>query len=147
MGSFTFYDESYRPCYNEIHSPAIQINFHQAHIVEQTMTIEPNGATRSIGAVGYEQVNRNLTVQLDVIIHDVVAVTAAGGEMGIVIQMGTSPSSPVDLAPELVGPVNHGRAIPGLVVSNENVISIEDAPDACREFERHKASKFVTAFD
>lgn len=84
MGSFTFYDESYRPCYNEIHSPAIQINFHQAHIVEQTMTIEPNGATRSIGAVGYEQVNRNLTVQLDVIIHDVVAVTAAGGEMGIV---------------------------------------------------------------
>jgi hypothetical protein len=34
--------------------------------------------------VGYEQVTRNLTVRSDVVIHNMLAVTAAAGGMGMV---------------------------------------------------------------
>ena len=37
---------------------ATPINFRDADPVEQIMALEPNGVTRSIDAVGYEQVNR-----------------------------------------------------------------------------------------
>lgn len=63
---------------------AVPINFRDSDPVEQIMALEPSGVTRSIDAVGYEQVNRNLTVQADVIIHNMLAVTAAGGGMGTV---------------------------------------------------------------
>lgn len=63
---------------------AIAINFQEADPVEQIMALEPNGVTRSIDAVGYEQVNRNLTVQADVITRNMLSVTSTGGGMGTV---------------------------------------------------------------
>ncbi|CAI7577381.1 unnamed protein product [Penicillium bialowiezense] len=63
---------------------AIPINFQDADPVEQILALEPNGVARSVDAVGYEQVNRNLTVQSDVIIHNMLAVTSAGGGLGTV---------------------------------------------------------------
>jgi len=63
---------------------ATPINFRDSDPVEQIMALEPNGVTRSIDAVGYEQVNRNLTVQADVITRNMVAVTSTGGGMGTV---------------------------------------------------------------
>jgi threonine dehydrogenase-like Zn-dependent dehydrogenase len=158
---------------------ATPIDFRDADPVEQIMALEPNGVTRSIDAVGYEQVNRNLTVQPDVITRNMIAVTSTGGGMGTVgvynmqdansvvapraseIQdtMGFSlanfffnelkwqagPSDPIGLAPELVALVASGVASPGFVVSD--VISIEDAPEAYRRFERHGIVKAVIAFD
>jgi threonine dehydrogenase-like Zn-dependent dehydrogenase len=61
---------------------ATPINFRVVDPVEQIMALEPNGVTRSIDAVGYEQVNRNLTVQSDVITRNMIAVTSTGGGMG-----------------------------------------------------------------
>ncbi|KAK5174867.1 uncharacterized protein LTR77_000003 [Saxophila tyrrhenica] len=63
---------------------AVPINFRQSDPVQQIMALEPNGVTRSVDAVGYEQVNRNLTVQPDVIIHNMLRVTSTGGGMGTV---------------------------------------------------------------
>lgn len=63
---------------------AIPINFQEADPVEQIMALELNGVTRSIDAVGYEQVNRNLAVQAGVIIMNMLGVTSAGGGMGTV---------------------------------------------------------------
>lgn len=63
---------------------AVPINFRNSDPVEQIMALEPDGVARSIDAVGYEQVNRNLTVQADVIISNMLAVTSAGGGMGTV---------------------------------------------------------------
>jgi threonine dehydrogenase-like Zn-dependent dehydrogenase len=55
------------------------------------------------------------------------------------------PSDPIGLAPELVALVTSGVASPGFIISD--VISIEDAPDAYRRFERHEIVKAVIAFD
>jgi threonine dehydrogenase-like Zn-dependent dehydrogenase len=55
------------------------------------------------------------------------------------------PSDPIGLAPELVALVTSGMANPGFIVSD--VISIEDAPEAYRRFERHEIVKAVIAFD
>ncbi|KAK4864663.1 hypothetical protein LT330_009658 [Penicillium expansum] len=63
---------------------AIPINFLDSDPVTQILTLEPNGVARSVDAVGYEQVNRNLTVQSDVIIRNMLAVTSPGGGMGTV---------------------------------------------------------------
>lgn len=63
---------------------AIPINFLDAEPVEQILSLEPNGVSRSVDAVGYEQVNTNLTVDSDIIIHHMLAVTASGGGMGTV---------------------------------------------------------------
>ncbi|KAE8341324.1 hypothetical protein BDV24DRAFT_151245 [Aspergillus arachidicola] len=63
---------------------AIPINFRDADPVEQILALQPNGVARSIDAVGYEQVNRNLTVQSDVIIRNMLAVTSTGGGLGTV---------------------------------------------------------------
>ncbi|KAK5674520.1 hypothetical protein LTS10_012716 [Elasticomyces elasticus] len=63
---------------------AIPINFVEADPVDQIMALEPNGVTRSVDCVGYEQVNRNLTVQPDVITNNMMAVTSTGGGMGTV---------------------------------------------------------------
>jgi threonine dehydrogenase-like Zn-dependent dehydrogenase len=158
---------------------AIPINFREADPVEQIMALEPSGVTRSVDAVGYEQVNRNLTVQPDVITRNMLAVTSVGGGMGTVgvynmnspntpeaprastvresmdfsladfffneMTWQAGPSDPIGLAPELVALVASGVARPGFVVSD--VISIEDAPEAYRRFERHEITKAVIAFD
>lgn len=63
---------------------AIPINFRDADPVEQILAFEPNGVTRSVDAVGYGQVNRNLTIQSDVIIRNILAVTSTGGGLGTV---------------------------------------------------------------
>ncbi|RJE23291.1 Alcohol dehydrogenase GroES-like domain protein [Aspergillus sclerotialis] len=63
---------------------SIPINFRDADPVDQILKHEPNGVARSVDAVGYEQVNRNLTVQSDVIIRNMLAVTSTGGGMGTV---------------------------------------------------------------
>ena len=61
---------------------AIPMNFKDSDPVEQIMSREPDGVARTVDAVGYEQVNHNLTVQADVIIRNMLAVTSAGGGMG-----------------------------------------------------------------
>jgi threonine dehydrogenase-like Zn-dependent dehydrogenase len=158
---------------------ATPINFRDSDPVEQIMALEPNGVTRSIDAVGYEQVNRNPTVQADVITRNVVAVTSTGGGMGTVdvynmhaansavaprasevqdtmsfsltdfffdeLKWQAGPSDPIGLAPQLVALVTSGIASPSSIVSD--VISIEDAPDAYRRFERHEIVKAVIAFN
>lgn len=63
---------------------AIPINFRDSDPVEQILALEPNGVTRSVDAVGYEQVNRDLTVQADVITHNMLTVTSTGGGFGTV---------------------------------------------------------------
>lgn len=74
---------------------AIPINFREADPVEQIMALEPSGVARSVDAVGYEQVNRNLTVQSDVITRNMLAVTSTGGGMGTVgVYNMDSPSTP-----------------------------------------------------
>jgi threonine dehydrogenase-like Zn-dependent dehydrogenase len=74
---------------------AIPINFREADPVEQIMALEPSGVTRSVDAVGYEQVNRNLTVQPDVITRNMLAVTSTGGGMGTVgVYNMDSPNTP-----------------------------------------------------
>lgn len=62
----------------------IPINFRDSDPVLQILALEPEGVTRSVDAVGYEQVNRNLTVQSDVIIQNMLAVTSRGGGLGTV---------------------------------------------------------------
>lgn len=158
---------------------AIPINFLNADPVEQILALEPNGVTRSIDAVGYEQLNRNLTVQADVITRNMLAVTTTGGGMGTVgvynvptpdtaeaprgaslqskmefslsdfffggLQWMAGPSDPIAMAPALMALVSSGVASPGFVVSN--VYEIEDAPDACRLFERAEIVKAVISFD
>lgn len=158
---------------------AIPINFRESDPVEQILALEPDGVTRSVDAVGYEQVNRNLTVQADVITTNMLAVTSIGGGMGTVgvynaqapdsqsgprassvqaamnfslsdfffneLRWQSGPSKPIDLAPELVALVSSGVANPGFIVSD--VISIEDAPEAYRRFERHEVTKVIIAFD
>ncbi|RAH80137.1 zinc-binding dehydrogenase family oxidoreductase [Aspergillus japonicus CBS 114.51] len=63
---------------------AIPINFQTADPVDQILAREPRGVTRSVDCVGFEQVNRNLTVQSDVILQNMLAVTAVNGGMGTV---------------------------------------------------------------
>ena len=63
---------------------AVPINFRDADPVEQILALEPNGVARSVDCVGFEQVNRNLTVQSDVIIRNMLAVTSTNGGMGTV---------------------------------------------------------------
>lgn len=55
------------------------------------------------------------------------------------------PADPIGLAPELVALVTSGVASPGFTVSD--VISIKDAPEAYRRFERHEIVEAVIAFD
>ncbi|RMZ03525.1 hypothetical protein D0860_06766 [Hortaea werneckii] len=74
---------------------AIPIDFRASDPVEQILRREPGGVARSIDAVGYEQVNRNLSVQSDVIIHNMLAVTMTGGGMGTVgVYAASGPNSP-----------------------------------------------------
>ncbi|PYI24797.1 zinc-binding dehydrogenase family oxidoreductase [Aspergillus violaceofuscus CBS 115571] len=63
---------------------AIPINFQTADPVDQILAREPRGVTRSVDCVGFEQVNRNLTVHSDVILQNMLAVTAVDGGMGTV---------------------------------------------------------------
>lgn len=63
---------------------AIPINFRDADPVDQIMAYEPNGVARSVDCVGFEQVNRNLTQDPDVIIRNMLAVTSTNGGMGTV---------------------------------------------------------------
>ncbi|KAJ6080036.1 hypothetical protein N7467_009789 [Penicillium canescens] len=63
---------------------AVPINFLDSDPVTQILALEPDGVARSVDAVGYEQVNTNLTVQSDVIIRNMLAVTSSGGGMGTV---------------------------------------------------------------
>lgn len=63
---------------------AVPINFQDSDPAQQILALEPEGVARSIDAVGYEQVNCNLTVQADVIINNMLAVTSPGGGMGTV---------------------------------------------------------------
>ena len=58
---------------------------------------------------------------------------------------GAGPSNPIELAPFLIQLVSSGRASPGSIVSD--VISIEEAPETYRRFERHEIRKAVIAFD
>ncbi|KAK3070655.1 hypothetical protein LTR53_010078 [Teratosphaeriaceae sp. CCFEE 6253] len=63
---------------------ALPIDFRAADPVAQILAREPGGVTRSVDCVGYEQVNRDLTVQSDVITTNMLAVTAPGGGLGTV---------------------------------------------------------------
>ncbi|RYP64516.1 hypothetical protein DL770_009181 [Monosporascus sp. CRB-9-2] len=63
---------------------AVPINFREADPVEQILAREPNGVARSVDAVGYEQLDRDLTVAPATIIHNMLAVTSSGGGMGTV---------------------------------------------------------------
>ena len=61
---------------------ATPINFVESDPVQQIMSYEPNGVTRSVDCVGYEAVNGNLTHQPNVIINNMAAVTSTGGGVG-----------------------------------------------------------------
>ncbi|KAK4508647.1 hypothetical protein PRZ48_002386 [Zasmidium cellare] len=63
---------------------ATPINFRDSDPVDQILAREPNGVARSVDAVGYEQLNTNLTLQSDVILHNMLRVTSPGGGLGTV---------------------------------------------------------------
>jgi threonine dehydrogenase-like Zn-dependent dehydrogenase len=85
-GASTIYSVDYIPDRLQLAESigAIPINFLDSDPVTQILALEPNGVARSVDAVGYEQVNTNLTVQSDVIIRNMLAVTSSGGGMGTV---------------------------------------------------------------
>ncbi|OGM41062.1 hypothetical protein ABOM_010246 [Aspergillus bombycis] len=137
---------------------AIPINFRDTDPVDQIMALEPNGVARSLDCVGFEQVNRNLTVQSDVIIQNIN--TASQPRASTIhthfnlsladfwsrgFHWGAGISRPLDLAPQLLQLVASGKARPGFIVSD--VIDIEDAPAAYARFNNHSATKVVINFD
>ncbi|GAD92798.1 hypothetical protein SS1G_04306 [Paecilomyces variotii No. 5] len=62
----------------------ISLNGTEGGPVQQILTYEPNGVTRSVDCVGYEAVNSNLERQENAIILDMVNVTAQRGGMGTI---------------------------------------------------------------
>ncbi|PVH71555.1 GroES-like protein [Cadophora sp. DSE1049] len=73
---------------------AIPINFFDSDPVAQILTLEPEGVTRSVDAVGFEAINANGEHQGDLIWQQTVAVTRAGGGIGIAGAYTAQPSHP-----------------------------------------------------
>jgi hypothetical protein len=48
------------------------------------MALEPDGVARSLDCAGFEQVNWNLTIQSDIIVRNMLAVTSTNGGTGTV---------------------------------------------------------------
>lgn len=61
---------------------AIPINFRDSDPVEQILEYEPKGVTRSIDCIGYEAVNANLRHEQNIVINNMISVTAQGGGIG-----------------------------------------------------------------
>jgi threonine dehydrogenase-like Zn-dependent dehydrogenase len=63
-GASSVYSSDYVPEQLRLTSAigSIPINFRDTDPVEQILVYEPNGIARSVDAVGYEQVNRNVAV-------------------------------------------------------------------------------------
>jgi threonine dehydrogenase-like Zn-dependent dehydrogenase len=72
---------------------AIPINFLESDPVKQILEYEPNGVTRSIDCIGGEAVNALLQPQKNIVIQNMVAVTAANGGIGQVGIMSVAPNT------------------------------------------------------
>jgi threonine dehydrogenase-like Zn-dependent dehydrogenase len=63
---------------------AIPIDFTKGNAAAQIMEREPNGVERCCDCCGYECLNADLEPQQNAIVNDMVAVTAAGGGIGVI---------------------------------------------------------------
>ncbi|KAI9726671.1 MAG: hypothetical protein M1834_008936 [Cirrosporium novae-zelandiae] len=61
---------------------AIPISLNESDPVEQILSYEPLGVTRSVDCVGFEAVNSNLELQENVVIMNMINVTSTGGGIG-----------------------------------------------------------------
>lgn len=61
---------------------AIPINFRHSDPVQQILSYEPDGVTRSVDCIGGEAVNAQLQPQKNIVVNNMVAVTSTGGGMG-----------------------------------------------------------------
>lgn len=61
---------------------AVPVNFLISDPVEQILAQEPNGVMRSVDCVGFEAVNKTLQMESDIVIRQMVNVTARYGGMG-----------------------------------------------------------------
>lgn len=68
----------------ERNTGAIPINYGNESAVSQLLAREPNGIIRSVDAVGFEARSANGSVQSDLVLHEMVQVTASYGGIGIV---------------------------------------------------------------
>jgi threonine dehydrogenase-like Zn-dependent dehydrogenase len=83
-GASTFYSVVYVPERLALAGSigAIPINFQDVDPVERILALQPEDVARSVDAVESEQVNRDLMVESDVIIRNMLAVTSPGGGLG-----------------------------------------------------------------
>ncbi|GME35177.1 hypothetical protein M1834_008936 [Neofusicoccum parvum] len=72
---------------------AIPINFVESDPVAQILAREPDGVQRSVDCVGFEALNADLEIQQNIIVNQMVAVTASGGGIGQVGVTTTVPES------------------------------------------------------
>ncbi|KAF4454981.1 alcohol dehydrogenase -like domain-containing [Fusarium albosuccineum] len=74
---------------------AIPINFVDTDPVEEILRYEPNGGViRSVECVAAEAFNRDLEIEQDIIIGQMIAVTRGGGGIGQVVVTSAFPDSP-----------------------------------------------------
>lgn len=91
---------------------AVPIEFVESDPVAQILEHEPNGVMRCVEAVGMESLNRDLEIDEDIIIHQMIDVTHFGGGIDIV---------GVYLATE-----NHPAAPLGSTISPNATIAMND---------------------
>ncbi|KAB2573349.1 putative zinc-type alcohol dehydrogenase-like protein YycR [Lasiodiplodia theobromae] len=152
---------------------AIPINFYEADPVEQILAYELQGVIRSVDCVGYEAVNAQGNIEQDIVVRNMIAVTAPQGVMGQVglwfetngteaQPMNNSISLPLSdffmknlgfragvvdpkpLARQLVDLISSGRASPHFITTSE--ISIEEAPEYYARFDQLEEIKVWIRF-
>lgn len=72
---------------------AVPINFFDSDPVEQILRYEPEGVTRAVDCVGMEAINSQGDIQEDIVINNMVQVTAANGGIGQIGVFLTQPNS------------------------------------------------------
>nr|EAQ70672.1 hypothetical protein MGCH7_ch7g79 [Pyricularia oryzae 70-15] len=111
---------------------------------EQILALDGGGVNRAVDCVGQECLNRELVVQQDYVLRECVAVTAAGGGVGVagVHILGAVLADPAKMAPTLSRLVDAGRARPGFIV-DEGPFDLDEAPELYRRFNEQKIIKVL----
>lgn len=142
---------------------AIPINFLESDPVQEILALEPNGVRRGLECVGFEAENATGKRDSSLVLHQLVSITATRGGIGIIgifndgmsdFNIGRAynkgPSIgggfvwPLNTVSELVTLISTGVAKPNFITSS--LISIEDAPEYFRRFERGEETKVVITF-
>ncbi|KAL4793090.1 chaperonin 10-like protein [Aspergillus venezuelensis] len=92
--------------WSDLHAPrdraasigAIPVNFAKSDPVSHILSLEPEGVTRAIDCVGIEAVNRNGTIQENLILEQMINVVSKQGgigQVGLYVTQGSSPGAPL----------------------------------------------------